>query len=276
MGRELKIQVIADGISTKENALFLTGCGCNAISGKYYSAPIPVNKYFDYVKYIIPTTSNEFCFRFFNNYNADDCNISGKPIGDAPIFTPGINKNWGRLYFAGGENFKNLLEFPNSIMPESSYTVCMWINPATANSWTSVFFSRSFGGFSSYVPSAGYGHAIFRVSEDANINGFHDILTRQIPCNKWTFISFSYNSDTEISRCYINGKKSGYKTNVPSLPACKHVLLGGDPFQPSYCGYLSGFICYDYVKSDAEIWNLYESFCNDEGFVGEYEGYWET
>lgn len=48
MGRELKIQVIADGISTKENALFLTGCGCNAISGKYYSAPILVNKYFDY------------------------------------------------------------------------------------------------------------------------------------------------------------------------------------------------------------------------------------
>ena len=48
----------------------------------------------------------------------------------------------------------------------------------------------------------------------------------------------------------------------------------GDPFQPSYEGYLSGLIFFNYIKSEEEIAELYQSFCNEPGFAGKKEEFW--
>lgn len=45
MGRNLEIEVIADGIETQEDMLFLRGCGCDAICGSFYSVSLPVEEY---------------------------------------------------------------------------------------------------------------------------------------------------------------------------------------------------------------------------------------
>lgn len=275
MGRELKIQVVADGISTKEDLRFLTGCGCNAISGDYYSPPLPLEQYIDYIKDRFKVGNGETSFRFLNNLLSEDGKHKGRFIGDELKFTGGISKNWGAIYFPGGNNSENVLELPYSLLPEESYTICMWLKPIEANYWSSAFFSRYFGGFISFVPHAGGGNAIFRISEDANVMGFHDVITRQVLCDRWTFICVTYNSRSQTSHTFINGKKSGFQVDIPTLPVCKQIILGGDIFQPSYHGYISGFKCFDHVKSDSDIWDIYRQFCSEEGFMGEEEGFWE-
>ena len=67
---------------------------------------------------------------------------------------------------------------------------------------------------------------------------------------------------------------AGFCTDVPSLPACRQILLGGDPFQPSYKGYISGVIFYENVKSEEEIRDIYQLFCNEPGFDGHVEDFW--
>ena len=84
----------------------------------------------------------------------------------------------------------------------------------------------------------------------------------------------TYDDAAAISRIYINGRKAGYCSDLPALPACRQILLGGDPFQPSYEGYLSGLIFYNYIKSEDEIAELYQSFCNEPGFTGAKEDFW--
>jgi len=49
MGHDLKMYTIADGITSQEDALFLSRCGCNAISGKYCSEPLPLQQYSQFI-----------------------------------------------------------------------------------------------------------------------------------------------------------------------------------------------------------------------------------
>ena len=79
-----------------------------------------------------------------------------------------------------------------------------------------------------------------------------------------------------ISRCYINGRKCGYKANIPLLPVCKQIIAGGDPFQSSYNGYLSALVFYDGALSDDEVQDLYQQFLHEDGFNGEEETFWNV
>lgn len=274
MGRELKMMVMADGIKSKEDALFLGGCGCNAISGPYYSAPLALNQYHDYVKDRINYNDEKTEFHFQGNLCSSDYALSGKIIGNNIQFKDGISKNWGSLLFPGGDFGENVVELPPAALAEPSFTVCMWLKPTKSNSWTSAFYARYKSTFCSFSPYVIGGHNVYRISEDSDANGFHDILSRQLHENAWTFVCITYDDAAAISRIYINGRKAGYCSDLPTLPACRQILLGGDPFQPSYEGYLSGLIFYNYIKSEDEIAELYQSFCNEPGFTGAKEDFW--
>ena len=58
------------------------------------------------------------------------------------------------------------------------------------------------------------------------------------------------------------------------LAACRQILVGGDPFQPTYQGDVSGLVFYGHVKSDEEIADIYNGFCTEEGFCGMKEDFW--
>ncbi len=45
MINDLKLQVIAEGVETNEQAAFLNDCGCLAAQGYYYSRPMPVDEF---------------------------------------------------------------------------------------------------------------------------------------------------------------------------------------------------------------------------------------
>lgn len=274
MGRELKMQVMADGIESKEDALFLGGCGCNAISGPYYSTPLALNQYHDYVKDKINHNDEKTEFHFQGNLCSSDNALRGKILGNNIQFKEGINQNWGSLLFPGGDFGENVVELPPIALSEPSFTVCMWLKPTKSISWTSIFYARYKNSFCSFSPYVIGGHNIYRISEDTDINGFHDILSRQLHENAWTFVCITYDDAAAISRTYINGRKAGYCCDLPSLTACRQILLGGDPFQPSYEGYLSGLIFFNYIKSEDEISELYQSFCNEATFNGVKEDFW--
>ncbi|MEG2633187.1 MAG: EAL domain-containing protein [Oscillospiraceae bacterium] len=45
MAKELDMSVVAEGVETREQVLFLRGCGCETVQGFYYSKPIPAEKF---------------------------------------------------------------------------------------------------------------------------------------------------------------------------------------------------------------------------------------
>lgn len=274
MGRELKMSVIAEGISTKEDAQFLAGCGCNAISGSHYSLPLSTQSYYEYVKDKIPQGDKKVEFPFLTHLSSADGKYIGHIVGQNIKFAKGISSKWGALLFPGGSFGENVVELPAAILAESSYTICMWLNPLKSTSWTSSFYARHQGSFCSFSPYVVGGNSVFRISEDTDINGFHDALARQIPQDIWTFVCITYDNLTEISKTYVNSRKAGYCTDVPSLSTCRQILLGGDPFQPSYEGYISGVIFYEDVKSEDEIREIYHHFCEEPDFCGSMESFW--
>lgn len=274
MGRELKMSIIAEGVNTKEDARFLSGCGCNAISGSYYSPPLPLSSYYKYVEDKITQGNEKVEFPFLNNLTSADGKHTGHVIGQNITFSKGISNKWGALLFPGGGFRENVVELPASILVESSYTICMWLKPLKQTSWTSIFYVRYQGGFCTFSPFVTGGYSIFRISEDTDISGFHDALARQLPQDTWTFVCVTYDHFTEIGKSYINGRKAGFRTDTPSLPACRQILLGGDPFQPSFAGYLSGVTFYEDVKSEDEVRDIYQHFCEEPGFCGSMEDFW--
>lgn len=274
MGHDLKMQVVADGIAEKEDVLFLSGCGCNAISGAFYSEPLSCKPYWEYVEDKIAMGEQMTTFSFLGDLKSLDGSFEGKVIGEEVEFVPGITKNWGAIKLVGGNPGENVVELPGNILAADSYTIGVWLNPASLNAWTSAVYARYLGGFLSFVPYAGAGNSIFRVNEDAVANGYHDVHGRQIQEGKWFFVCLTFDAVAGVTRYYINGRKIGYLVDVPSLPCCKQILLGGDPFQNSYEGLLSGLVFFDNVKSEEQVEVLYEQFLQEEGFQGEVEDFW--
>ncbi len=274
MGHDLKMKVVANGIESREDMLFLSGCGCNAICGPLYSSPLPKEEYDEYIIDKIAENEQKVEFHFLGDFISADGKYEGRVIGSGVELEKGISSQWGSLYFPGGEVMCNVLELPREIISGESYAVAMWLKPITENAWTSSFYARFAGGFSSFVPFAGSGTSCFRISEDADAHGFSDILSRQIQLNKWNFVCITYDVGTGVSRSYINGRKTGYTKDVPWFSVCKNILLGGDPFQKSYNGYLSGLIFYNRAKDETEVKELYNEFVESQGFCGERESFW--
>lgn len=274
IGHDLKMKVIADGISKKEDVIFLCNCGCNAISGAFYSEALSGKNYREYVKDKIVSGEQKRAFPFQKDFRSEDGKYEGIPLGDGITLAQGISPKWGSVCFHGGEVLENVMEFPSALLAEESYTIGMWLKLTGSNGWSSAFYARYLGGFSSYVPFLADGNSVFRVGEDADISNWHDTLSRQLQENIWYFICITFDALTGTVRYYINGRKSGYLREVPLLPVCKQILIGGDPFQKSYQGYLSGLTFYDNAKSEDEIEAWYKEFLAEEGYVGGTENFW--
>ncbi|MEG2395055.1 MAG: EAL domain-containing protein, partial [Ruthenibacterium sp.] len=45
MAKELEMSVVAEGVETYEQVLFLRACGCETAQGYYYSEPVPADTF---------------------------------------------------------------------------------------------------------------------------------------------------------------------------------------------------------------------------------------
>lgn len=275
LGKDLKLLLVAEGITDKEEVIFLSSCGCDAAAGDFYSKQMFLEDYLDYTKNQVVQGEIKKTFRFLDGLVNEEGDMTGEIWGEDVELVPGISDLWGGVHFPGGESEQNLICLPGSLFPENSYTLTLWIKPETGQDWTSVIYMRYLGGFASLVPYLGGGQSIYRISEDIDMNnGWHDTFCRVATLNKWSFIAVTYDAFSESICYYMNGRKAGYRVDVPTMLSCRQVLLGGDPFQKSYQGSVSALVVYDSVKTSEEIQDLYSSFLEEPGFCGERESFW--
>lgn len=271
VGRELKMDIVAEGVNSREDSLFLIECGCNAMGGDYFSAPLCLEDFQNYIKANLRTEMRQMEFPFWTDYASVDGTCTAVSLGGGVHLTEGISYNWGGVLFDGGEVKKNVLELSPELLASDSYTICMWIKPLELNGWTSVLYARYSNGYASLVPCTMDRFSIYRVYQDDFVNDYHDIQVRMIQRNKWSFLCVSYDATTGVGRLYLNGHLAGVTEEIPRLPACRQILLGGDPFQQSFHGYVSGLIFCDSAMTELEIKDMYRDFCKDSGFAGERE-----
>lgn len=274
VGRELKMDIVADGVTSREDIMYLIECGCNAVGGEYFSRPLSATAFLDYVRKNLRTEIRVTEFPFWTDYAAVDSTVRAVPIGEGVHLTEGISTNWGGVLFDGGDVRENVLELPPELLASDSYTVGMWIKPLELKGWSSILYARYNNGFMSLVPYSPGQSTVYRVHQDDFVNHYHDILIRMAQRNKWSFLCVTYDAVTGVGRLYLNGRLAGETEDIPQLPACKQILLGGDPFQQSFRGYVSGLVFCDSVMTEAEIGDVYKDFCKDPGFVGEKEEFW--
>ena len=271
VGREMKMDIVADGVTSREDIMYLIECGCNAVGGEYFSRPLGASDFLDYVRKNLRTEMRVTEFPFWTDYAAVDSSMQAAPSGTGVHLAEGISANWGGVLFDGGEVRENVLKLPSDLLSSDSYTICLWMKPLELNGWSSVLYARYNSGFMSLVPYTPGRSSVYRVHQDDFVNQFHDILIRMVQRNKWSFLCVTFDAVTGVGRLYLNGRLAGEAEDIPQLPACKEILLGGDPFQQSFRGYVSGLIFCDSVMTEAEIKDLYQDFCKDPGFAGDVE-----
>ncbi len=269
LGKDLKQLMVADGVSEQEEIIFLMGCGCDAASGSYYSNELDMEEYLQFAKNRIPHGENRVAYEFQGNLLSTDGMYPGRMVGDGVIYTKGISDRWGGVHFPGGAVGENLISFPGQIFSGKSFTIAFWVKPEETCAWASVVYAQFMEGFVSVVPYASEGVSIFRICEDQDLNGWHDVLVHCPDAGKWTFVTVTYDAYSESTRYYFNARKAGYQLHVPMMYACSQVMLGGDAFQKAFTGTVSAFYVSDQAKTEDEIAQMYEKFLNEPGFCGQ-------
>lgn len=274
MGKELKFHVIGYGICSKEKNDFLNGCGCDSVADSDNNKSLNQEELLAFLTTHSSQGAKEHIFKLKNNFVSEDKIYEGIPNGQIE-YVEGVCKEYGGVHFLGGNRATNVVRLPVEIMSYDSYTISMWVKPEKKQSFVSVFYARYSGGFMSLMPYlAEVSTSAFRIHEDINVDVWHDANCRSIEPNKWSYLTISYNFHNETMRYYINGRKAVTRRDVPSLFSCRDCIIGGDHFQDSFEGTISGLEIYNTAKSDEDIAKMYKSYLSLEGFCGENESFW--
>ena len=260
MGKDLKLQLIAEGVETLEQVLFLTSCGCELAQGYYYSKPIPIHEYEKFAKEHMTLNEKVVKFSFHNNLWDDNNEFEGKYLGEELQFRQGVIPGTNAVYFSGGSVYKNVIKLPSTVICSESYTISMWVKSETSHAWASLFFAEFDNGFSSLVPVAWEGASVYRIKDARHVNGWYDTSCCSLVKNEWIYLTVTYDAKSEIARYYSNGRQAGFHEQIPPLRVARQVLLGGDLYQKSFKGCICDFNIYDGAKSAQEIWNMYRHY----------------
>lgn len=266
MGKDLKLQLIAEGVETLDQVLFLTSCGCELAQGYYYSKPIPIEDFQKFASKHMTLNEKTIRFSFKNNLWDDNTEFEGSYIGDNLQYCEGVSPGYSAIYLPGGNAYRNVIKLPNSVICSESYTISMWAKSETSYAWASLFFTEFDNGFSSLVPVAWEGTSVYRIKDGRDVNGWYDTSCCSLMKNEWIYLTVTYDAKSEIARYYSNGRQAGYREQIPPLRVARQVLLGGDIYQKSYKGYICDFTICDRAKSAQEIWNMYLNYIEYPSF----------
>lgn len=255
---------------------YLSAYGCDGVQGTLYTEAMTFDEYKEFALKKMAMDAS-VVYRFRGNLEAEQEGYGGEMIGDGVAFSEGITDHWGSIRFPGGDIGRNVVNLPAKLFAKNSFTISLWVKPETVGNWSSVIYMRFLGGFISVVPysNAEDGISVFRVSEDQNVGVWHDVTCRSIRTKEWSFLTATYDSGTQKSRYFINGRFAGVRNEVPTLIGCREVQLGGDPFQKPFDGEISALTIDCYAKTDAEISAQYKSFLSEPNFRGAIEEYWK-
>lgn len=268
MCKDLKLDVVCEGIETKEQADFVSTCGCQIAQGFLYSKPIPLSDFEAYASehYI----GNRECFTFrLNGTLVDESKTwEGELDGTGFSYVDGIFSDSKSLHFPGGQMQKNTLSLPTNILMNDSFTISMWIRPSHNNSWSSALYIKYESGFMSIIPLSMDGLSATRFRDSKEINGWYDLFGCVLRENEWVHYSITYNAKTERAVAFINGEVVSTLEDVPTNRFVKNIILGGDVFQRSFEGEICELTIYNETKDYDFIAELHDRYRRAEGFIG--------
>ncbi|MBE5939737.1 MAG: EAL domain-containing protein [Lachnospiraceae bacterium] len=268
MCKDLKLDVVTEGVETEDQIRLLTSCGCEIAQGFYYSKPLPELEFENYSAANYKDDQNCIKFSFNDSFVSDDGEYEGNFIGNNYRFEPGISDSIKALHFESGSVFSNYLNLPTKLLHSDSYSVSMWLKPEKNTTWASALFGEYENGFFSFCPLAWEGHCSYRVRDARQAEAFYDTNAVNIWENLWTHVVITYNSIIEKTSLYINGILVATMLDIPSLYPLNLLTVGGDVYQVGYHGSICELTFYNHVLSFSDIASLHEKYVTAEDFTG--------
>lgn len=270
LGRDLQFMIAAQGIENTTQAGALANFGAQLGVGDFYGKPQPPEIFFEmyHDRYFFVSNRIPTVYSFDRHLLDSDGKNQGEILGEGISYEAGVVKGQMALSFPGGKVKENIVSLPKSVMYSESYTICLWINTAEIQAWTSAVYITFMDGFLSIVPSDGIGSCVFRLKDDRDLNEWFDIFGRQAVPGEWAYMCVSYDVITGLARLYFNGLLIGSKDRAPNLKVPDRVIIGGDEYQKSYHGKLAGLEIYHCVLPEEEIERKFKEFQSDPTFLG--------
>ncbi len=265
MCKDLKVDVITEGVETPEQVHFLTSCGCQLAQGFYYATPLPLEEFIPFAEEYSTNPLDHFTFRLNGNLLSEDQGKCGLATGKLS-YVPGIYKDTLAAHFSGGNKLENVVEIPIDTIVNDSFTLSLWIRPEVNHIWTSAVYLKFETGFLSVNPLATDNASIVRVRDSTEVHGWYDLPALALTENVWWHYVVSYNAKTETLSTYINGEASYQLEHVPTNFLVKWFLLGGDVFQPSFVGDMCELQIYNEPKDPDFVYKLHDSYRRAPGF----------
>lgn len=267
MCKDLKMDVVTEGVETKEQIHLITSCGCQLAQGFYYSKPLSVPDFYQFANDYSTNPQDSHNFRLNGSLLTEDGSLEGEFCGSGFQYVQGIYRNSKALYFPGGSQEENTVLLPKNTILNDSYTISVWLKPETSHVWTSAVYVKFETGFCSMLPLAWEGYSSFRIRDSKNINGWYDVTAAPLGEGYWNHYAVSYNAKTDTATAYINGDVVGILENVPTNRYVTQIRLGGDVWQPSYVGKMCELNIYNEVKDHEFIKNLFNSYLSHPDFM---------
>lgn len=264
---DLKVDVVTEGIETKEQAEFIMQCGCQIAQGFYYSRPLPLPEFEVFADRYMTAALSCYEFPLNGDLKSRDGSLEGEIVGEGLEYQEGLYPGSKSLYFPGGAQGTNVVTIPERVMVGQSYTISMWIKPKTLYPWACALYIRHDIGFATISPLAWENLSDFRIWNAIGIEGWYDVPTPKFTEGVWTQYTIVYNSKAEIMKAYMNGQLLGQLEYVPTNRHVEQIVLGGDAFRPSFNGNLCELVIYDEVKDDAFVKQQYDAYVDREDFI---------
>lgn len=266
MCRDLKLDVVSEGIETQEQIDFITSCGCQIAQGFFYAKPLTLSDFIVFAEEYLANTLESYVFRLNGDLKSEDGSLEGIISGEGLHYEAGIIAGRKSLYFPGGDTEQNTVHIPPKAIVNDSFTVSMWLKPKVNHQWVSALYIKFESGFCSIMPLAWEGNSDFRIRDSKEVNGWYDVSGCQLRENEWVHYVISYNARTERAVAFVNGEVVGLLDNVPTNRYVKWIILGGDVFQPSFIGNICELVIYNEPKDYDFVQALHQSYVQTEGF----------
>lgn len=265
---DLKLDVVTEGIETKEQKDFITKCGCQIAQGFYYAKPLCIEDFIAFADEYMINVLSSYSFRLNGSLKSEDGSMQASINGDGLEYQDGVFSDSKSIYFPGGPQEKNTVFIPPEAIVNDSFTVSMWIRPKELHMWACACYIKFESGFAAIIPQAWEGQSDFRIRDSREVTGWYDLPALQLQENTWSHYTISYNAKTETATSFINGDVVNILENVPTNRYVKWIIVGGDVFQPSFIGNICEIMIYNECKDYLFVKDLYLSYKNHENYIG--------
>lgn len=270
LGRDLQFMIVAQGIENTVQAGALANFGAQLGVGDFYGKPQPPETFYEmyHDRYFFVSNRIPTVYSFDHHLKDADGKNEGQIIGEGITYDTGVVAGQMALSFPGGKVGENIVSLPKAVMYSESYTICLWVNTAEMQSWTSVVYITYMDGFLSLVPSDAICSCVFRLKDDREVNEWFDIFGRHAVPGEWSYMCVSCDVITGLVRLYFNGMLIGSKDRAPNLKVPERVIIGGDEYQKSFHGKVAGLEIYHCVLPAEEIERKFRAYQSDPTFLG--------